>query len=127
MLHNEKVVQLLEKIDNELSDIIEPSSDIDKGISWKLILMIETLLNKLGSENGHIGEYFLRYLNIQNKIDDVDETIKQLQFKKQELQEEIKAGGYSVNSKAFEGKVFEKLKQELIINKKLNYKYGKNN
>jgi len=131
LLHNEKVVRLLEKIDNELSDIVEPSSE-SKGISWKIVLIIETLLNRYGSKNGHIGEYFSRYSEIQNEIDDVIERIKQLEvkisdskFEIDDLNEEIKAGGYSVDMDSFEGRVFEKLKKELIENKKLNYKYGR--
>jgi len=126
LLHNEKVVRLLEKIDNHLTEIKEPSSD-DLAISWKLILMVETLLNKFGSSNGHIGEYFSRYSSTKNKIDDVDEQIKQLRFKKQDLEEEIKAGGYSVDMNSFEGNVFNKLKEELIEKQKLNYRYGKDN
>ena len=41
------------------------------------------------------------------------------------LNEKIKAGGYSVDMTTFEGTVFERLKTELIENKKLNYKYGR--
>ena len=131
LLHNEKVVRLLEKIDNELKDITESSSD-NKGIGWKIILMIETLLNRYGSKNGHIGEYFSRYSDIQNEIDDVIERIKQLkvkisdsEFQIEDLKEEIKEGGYSVDMTSFEGQVFEKLKEELIQKQKLNYKYGR--
>lgn len=126
LLHNEKVVRLLENIDNQLKEIVEPSSD-DKAITYKIVLMIETLLNKYGSKNGHIGEYFSRYSNLKNNIDDIDLTIKQLKYKKQDLEEEIEAGGYSVDKESFEGIVFNKLKEELINKQKLNYKYGKDN
>ena len=90
LLHNEKVVRLLENIDNQLKEIVEPSSG-DKAITYKIVLMIETLLNKYGSKNGHIGEYFSRYSNLKNNIDDIDLTIKQLKYKKQDLEEEIKS------------------------------------
>lgn len=131
LLHNEKVVRQLEKIDTQLKDLIEPSTE-DVGIRWKILLIIETLLNKYGSKNGHIGEYFERYSDIQNEIDDVIERIKALQvqisdseFEIDDLNEKIKAGGYSVDTTTFEGNVFEILKKELIENKKLNYKYGR--
>lgn len=133
LLHNEKVVRLLEKIDNQIKDLIESNSD-NYGIRWKIILMVETLLTNFGSKNGHIGEYFRRYSVVQNEIDDVVERIKELKVKILEseyeiddLNEKIKAGGYSVDMKSFEGIVFESLKKELIENKKLNYKYGKEN
>ena len=126
LLHNEKVVRLLENIDNQIKEIVEPSSD-DKAITYKIVLMIETLLSKYGSKNGHIGEYFSRYSNLKNNIDDIDLTIKQLKYKKLDLDEEIEAGGYSVDKESFEGSVFNKLKEELINKQKLNYKYGKDN
>jgi uncharacterized protein YaaN involved in tellurite resistance len=131
LLHNEKVVRLLEKIDKQLKDLIESNTD-DVAIGWKLILIVETLLTNVGSKNGHIGEYFKRYSVIQNEIDDVIERIKQLKVKIVEseyeiddLNEKIKEGGYSVDIQSFEGIVFKSLKKQLIENKKLNYKYGK--
>ena len=131
LLHNEKVVRLLEKVDNQLKDLIEPSTE-DIGIRWKIILIIETLLTRVGAENKHIGEYFSRYSVIQNEIDDVLERIKQLkvkisdsEFEIDDLNEKIKEGGYEIDHSSFEGKVFEILKKELIDNKKLNYKYGR--
>lgn len=131
LLHSENVVRYLEKIDNELKELLESNID-DIGLSLKFVLMIETLLNKYGSKNGHIGEYFERYSNIQNEIDSVNENIDELKLKILEsnyhiddLNEKIKAGGYSIDMNTFEGTVFEKLRVELIENKKLNYKYGK--
>lgn len=131
LLHSENVVRYLEKIDNDLKELLESNID-DIGLSLKFVLMIETLLNKYGSKNGHIGEYFERYSNIQNEIDSVNENIDELKLKILEsnyhiddLNEKIKAGGYSIDMNTFEGTVFEKLRVELIENKKLNYKYGK--
>ena len=131
LLHNERVVGYLEKIDIQLKELIESNTD-DIGLALKLVLMIETLLNKYGSKNGHIGEYFERYSNIQNEIDSVNLDIDKLKLKILEsnyqidnLNEKIKAGGYSVDMTTFEGTVFERLKTELIENKKLNYKYGR--
>ena len=46
LLHNEKVVKTLEKIDNDLKDIIEPGVN-DNSIFLKIIMIIETLLKKL--------------------------------------------------------------------------------
>jgi predicted nucleic acid-binding Zn-ribbon protein len=131
LLRNEKVVKSLEKINTQLQDLIESNTD-DIGIRWKILLIIETLLTRVGAENKHIGEYFSRYSLIQNEIDDVIERIKKLkvqisdsEFEIDDLNEKIKAGGYSVDKTSFEGKVFEILKRELIDNKKLNYKYGR--
>lgn len=131
LLHNERVVGYLEKIDIQLKELLESNTD-DIGLALKLVLMIETLLNKYGSKNGHIGEYFERYSNIQNEIDSVNLDIDKLKLKILEsnyqidnLNEKIKAGGYSVDMTTFEGTVFERLKTELIENKKLNYKYGR--
>ena len=131
LLHNESVIKLLEKIDIQLKELIESNTD-DIGLAFKFILMIETLLNKYGSKNGHIGEYFQRYSIIQNEIDSVNLHIEKLKleilesnYKIDNLQEKINAGGYSVDMSTFEGTLFEKLKKELIENNKLNYKYGK--
>ena len=131
LLHNERVVGYLEKIDIQLKELIESNTD-DIGLALKFVLMIETLLNKYGSKNGHIGEYFERYSIIQNEIDSVNLYIDKLKLKILEsnyqidnLNEKIKAGGYSVDMTTFEGTVFERLKTELIENKKLNYKYGR--
>jgi len=131
LLHNETIVKYLEKIDIQLKELIESNTD-DIGLAFKFILMIETLLNKYGSKNGHIGEYFQRYSIIQNEIDSVNLHIEKLKleilesnYKIDDLQEKINAGGYSVDMNTFEGTLFEKLKKELIENNKLNYKYGK--
>lgn len=131
LLHNETIVKYLEKIDIQLKELIESNTD-DIGLAFKFILMIETLLNKYGSKNGHIGEYFQRYSIIQNEIDSVNLHIEKLKleilesnYKIDDLQETINVGGYSVDMNTFEGTLFEKLKKELIENNKLNYKYGK--
>ena len=76
LLHNEKVVKLLEKIDTELKDITEPSVE-SNAIFYKIIIIIETLLKNKKHTNSHIGSFFERYSNHKSEIDDINENIKQ--------------------------------------------------
>lgn len=203
LLHNEKVVRLLEKIDNDLKDVVE-SGEKDNSIFLKIIMIIETLLKKSKHTNSHIGDYFERYWDTQGRIDESEEELKQknfrldeantevlvktaemekLQFdledkknKIEELQWQIKGlegeidelkwepkkiedyletvkwdipkleseieklkwkpiklkdfieeASFPIDVSSHEGWLFEKLKKELIENKKLNYNYGKDN
>jgi len=84
LLHNESVVKTLEKIDNELKDLIEPGSK-DNSVFLKIIMIIETLLKKSKHPNSHIGEYFQRYCDNQTNIDNINEEIKQSDVKVSEL------------------------------------------
>jgi chromosome segregation ATPase len=76
LLHNEKVVRLLEKIDTDLKDITEPGMK-SNSIFLKIIMIVESLLKKSKHPNSHIGEYFERYWDNQTNIDDINEEIKQ--------------------------------------------------
>ena len=76
LLHNEKVVRLLEKIDTDLKDITEPGIK-SNSMFLKIIMIVETLLKKSKHPNSHIGEYFERYWDNQTNIDDINEEIKQ--------------------------------------------------
>ena len=75
MLHNEKVVKVLENFDSELKDLTEPSND-DKSIFLKIILIVETLFPQNKNKNTHIGRYFSRWYDKQGTIDDINENIK---------------------------------------------------
>lgn len=145
LLHNESVVKTLEKIDTGLKDVIEPTST-DNSIFLKIIMIIETLLKKSKHPNSHIGEYFERYWDNQGNIDDYNENIKMkgielsklqhkinlitaeledLKYRPIELKDFIEEPSFKVFEKGHEGRLFEKLKKELIENNKLNYNYGK--
>ena len=75
LLHNEKVVRLLEKIDTDLKDITEPSME-SNAIFYKIIMIIESLLKNIKHPNSHIGNYLERYFDNQRNIDDYNEDIK---------------------------------------------------
>ena len=174
LLHNEKVVKALEKLDSDLKDLTEPSTD-DKSIFLKIILIVETLfLFKRNSKTANIGKYFSRWYDKQTTIDDINEDIKMkkvkrddikfrledlgvekekleyrlqeinaeidtkqwepqkiedelenLKWEPQRLQDWIEEASFPIDEKGLEGFIFEKLKEELIYNKKLNYNYGK--
>ena len=174
LLHNEKVVKSLEKIDNDLKDLTEPSSD-EKSIFLKIILLVETLfLRDRNSKTANIGRFFSRWHDKQTTIDDINEDIKmkkvkrddikfrlddlsvekeKLEYRLQEiiaeidtnqwepqkiddelenlewepkrLQDWIDEASFPIDKEGLEGFIFEKLKEELIYNKKLNYNYGK--
>ncbi len=93
LLHNEKVVKLLEQIDTDIKDIIEPSEK-DNAIFLKIILIIETLLTNKKHQNSHIGKFFNRWYDKQPVIDEITEDLKMKQVKKKDIEyriEELKA------------------------------------
>ena len=145
LLHNEKVVKSLEKIDNDLKDIVEPGIS-DNSIFLKIVMIIETLLKKSKHPNSHIGDYIERYYENQRDIDDYNEDIKMkdveisklqnkidlinaeltdLKYRPIELKDFIEEPTFKIDKKNHEGWLFEKLKKELIENNKLNYNYGR--
>ena len=145
LLHNEKVVRLLEKIDTDLKDITEPSME-SNAIFYKIIMIIESLLKNIKHPNSHIGNYLERYVDNQRNIDDYNEDIKMkgvelsklqhkidminaelkdLKYRPLELKDFIEEPSYKIDEKGHEGWLFEKLKKELVENNKLNYNYGR--
>ena len=93
LLHNEKVVRLLEQIDNDIKDIIEPSEK-DNAIFMKIILIVETLLTNKKHQNSHIGKFFNRWYDKQPVIDEITEDLKLKEVKKKDIEyriEELKA------------------------------------
>ena len=75
LLHNEKVVRLLEQIDTDIKDILEPSEK-DTATFMKIILIIETLLTNRKHQNSHIGRFFNRWYDKQPIIDEITEDLK---------------------------------------------------
>ena len=145
LLHNEKVVRLLEKIDNELKDITEPSTE-SNATFYKIIMIVETLLKNVKHPNSHIGNYFQRYHENQRDIDDYNEDIKMkgveisklknkidlinaelkdLKYRPIELKDFIEEPSFKIDTKGHEGWLFKKIKKELIEKNKLNYNYGR--
>ncbi len=145
LLHNEKVVRLLEKIDTDLKDITEPSME-SNAIFYKIIMIIESLLKNINHPNSHIGNYLERYWDNQRNIDDYNEDIKMkgvelsklqhkidminaelkdLKYRPLELKDFINEPSFKIDEKGHEGWLFEKLKKELVENNKLNYNYGR--
>ena len=88
LLHNEKVVRLLEKIDNDLKNIIEPGME-SNAIFYKIIMIVETLLKNVKHPNSHIGNYLQRYHENQRDIDDYNEDIKMRDVEISKLQNKI--------------------------------------
>ena len=142
LLHNEKVVKLLELIDTDIKDIIEPSEK-DNAIFLKIILIIETLLTNKKHQNSHIGKFFNRWYDKQPVIDEITEDLKMKQVKKKDieyrieeqieklkwepvrLKDWIEESSYPIDKNNIEGFIFDKLKEKLIDKNKLNYNYGK--
>ena len=88
LLHNEKVVKLLEQIDTDIKDIIEPSEK-DNAIFLKIILIIETLLTNKKHQNSHIGKFFNRWYDKQPVIDEITEDLKMKEVKKKDIEYKI--------------------------------------
>tara|TARA_Y100000389_G_C17406920_1_gene488600 strand:- start:137 stop:637 length:501 start_codon:yes stop_codon:yes gene_type:complete len=88
LLHNEKVVQLLEQIDTDIKDILEPSEK-DTATFMKIILIVETLLTNKKHKNSHIGRFFNRWYDKQPVIDEITEDLKMKEVKKKDIEYKI--------------------------------------
>ena len=145
LLHNEKVVRLLEKIDVELKEILD-SNEEGNAIFLKIIMIIETLLKNKNHTNSHIGDYFERYwdnqrsiddwneeikmknvevLKLQNQIDLINAELEDLKYRPVELKDYIEEPTFKIDDKGHERWIFDVLKKGLIENKKINYNYGR--
>lgn len=109
LLHNEKVVSLLEKIDSNLKDIIEDNNDFSNVVP-SILFMLEMLLseNKVSSVSDDIF--------IQKEY---EEFLKETEIKKQNYETYLRSS-YE-NKSEIERKIVEYLKEEIVKNKKLNY------
>lgn len=109
LLHNEKVVKLLEKINNQLLDLKESNGDLSF-VFPSVIFMLEMILSK-------------------NKVSTVsDDIFVQKEYEDFMKDVEIKKNNYlaylessSNNKSKVEKNITEYLKKEIIKNKKLNY------
>ena len=98
LLHNEKVVLLLEKIDKELSDILSSNSDLS-GVFPSIIFILEMILSK------H---------NVS--------TVTNIIYKKKQIEDLLLYIESSYEKKSdIEQKLTDYLTKEIIKNKKLNY------
>ena len=88
LLHNEKVVRLLEQIDTDIKDILEPSEK-DTATFMKIILIIETLLTNRKHQNSHIGRFFNRWYDKQPIIDEITDDLKMKEVKKKDIEYRI--------------------------------------
>lgn len=109
LLHNENVVRLLEKIDNELTDLTESDNDLSN-VFPSIIFMLEMILskNKVSTVSNDIF--------MQKEYQDF---LKETEIKK--LNYEAYLNSSSDNKSNVEQKIAEYLKKEIIKNKKLNY------
>lgn len=98
LLHNEKVVKLLENIDNQLVELKESNADLSN--VWpSIIMMLEMILTK------------------HNKS-----TITNIIYKKKEIQDLLLYIDSSYENKSkIEQKITDYLESSVIKNKKLNY------
>ena len=145
LLHNEKVVRLLEKIDIELKEILESNTE-SNAIFFKIVMIVETLLKNQKHPNSYIGEYFERYwdnqrsiddytedikmkgveiLKLQNQIDMINAELEDLKYRPIELKDYIDEPTFKIDNKGHEGWLFDVLKKGLIETKKINYNYGR--
>ena len=88
LLHNEKVVKELERIDNDLKDIIEHGVNNNQ-IFYKIIIILESLLKKSKHPNSHIGDYFERYWDTQGRIDESEEQLNKRILRLDEVDTEV--------------------------------------
>lgn len=109
LLHNEKVVKLLEKIDNQILDLKESNSDLSF-VFPNIIFMLEMILskNKVSTVSNDIF--------IQKEYEDF---IKETEIKKNNYLAYLESS--SDNKSKVEKDITEYLKKEIIKNKKLNY------
>lgn len=109
LLHNETVVKLLEKINNQLLDLKESNGDLSF-IFPNIIFMLEMILskNKVSTVSDDIF--------VQKEYEDF---LKEIEIKKKNYLSYLES---SVHNKSdIEKNITEYLKKELIKNKKLNY------
>ena len=98
LLHNEKVVKLLEKIDNQLKDLKESNGDLSN-VFPSIIMMLEMILTK-------------------NNVS----TITNIIYKKKEIEDLLLYINSSYDNKSdIEKKITDFLTKEIVVNKKLNY------
>lgn len=109
LLHNEQVVKLLEKIDNQLKDLKESNGDLSN-VFPSIIFMLEMILskNKVSTVSDDIF--------VQKEYEDF---LKETELKKQNYLAYLNSS--DENKSDVEQKIAEYLKKEIIKNKKLNY------
>ena len=109
LLHNEKVVQYLEKIDTELKDLTESDTDLSN-VFPSIIFMLEMILskNKVSTVSNDIF--------VQKEYEDF---LKETELKKQNYLAYLESS--NDNKSEVEQKITDYLKTEIIKNKKLNY------
>lgn len=98
LLHNEQVVRILEKIDNQLKDLKESNGDLSN-VFPSIIMMLEMILTK-------------------NNVS----TITNIIYKKKEIEDLLLYINSSYDNKSdIEKKITDFLTKEIVVNKKLNY------
>ena len=98
LLHNEKVVKLLENIDNQIKEAKEPNADLSN--VWpSIVMMLEMILTK------------------NNRS-----TVTNIIYKKKEIEDLLLYINSSYENKStIEQKITDYLESNIIKNKKLNY------
>lgn len=109
LLHNEKIVKILENIDIQLKDIIENENDFSHVVP-SILFMLEMILskNKVSSVSDDI---FIEK--------EYEEFLKQTEITRKNYETYLKTS-YD-NKSEIEQKIVEYLKTEIVKNKKLNY------
>jgi len=98
LLHNEQVIRILEKIDNQLKDLKESNGDLSN-VFPSIIMMLEMILTK-------------------NNVS----TITNIIYKKKEIEDLLLYINSSYDNKSdIEKKITDFLTKEIVVNKKLNY------
>jgi hypothetical protein len=126
LLHNEKVVRLLEKLDVSLKDAIEPNGDLSFVVP-SVVMMLELILKQHNVSD--IADVILK----KREKELISEDIHQLKMKISELNYKIDManvditeidaftkGSYESKTNA-EKHIIDTISKELIENKKLNY------
>ena len=105
--------------------------DINEDIKMKTVKRddIKFRLDDLKVEKEKI-EYRLQEINAeidtkQWEPQKIDDELENLKWEPERLKDWIEETSFPIDKEGLEGFIFDKLKQELIYNKKLNYNYGK--
>jgi chromosome segregation ATPase len=109
----------------------ETIDDITEDIKMKKVKRddIKFRLDDLSVEKEKI-EYRLQEINAEIETKQwepqkIEDEIGNLKWEPERLKDWIEETSFPIDKEGLEGFIFEKLKQELIYNKKLNYNYGK--
>lgn len=110
----ESVIQL-EMLADFLENLTYSKEDLEVKI-LTLFVNIESLL-----PNSHIFDYVIKKDLYKNELEEIDKQMWLLKNRLSDIHNDIDDSEWAVSPDTHEGFLFDKIKEKLIINKKLNY------